>query len=56
VRYRCPHCPVECEVIDGEIIPCADHRWAVPEPMLVEPPIEEQTQGVEEAIDGLSKR
>jgi len=51
VRYRCPHCPVECEIIDGEIIPCADHSWAEPVPILQEMPLEEVI--VPEETDGL---
>lgn len=51
MRYRCPHCPVECEIIDGEIIPCADHSWAEPVPILQEMPLEEVI--VPEETDGL---
>jgi hypothetical protein len=54
MRYKCPHCPVECLVVDGIIEQCADHAWAVPEPILVELPIEELS--VSEASDGLQKR
>lgn len=54
MRYKCPHCPVECLVIDGIIESCADHPWAVPEPILEERPVEEQT--LEETADGLLKR
>ena len=54
MRYKCPHCAVECLVIDGVIEPCADHAWAIPEPMFVEPPPVDELQV--EASDGLSKR
>lgn len=54
MRYKCPHCPVECLVVDGIIGYCADHPWAVPEPMLEEPALEEQS--LEETTDGLFKR
>lgn len=51
MRYKCPHCPVECLVVDGVIECCADHPWAEPEPMLILPVDE-----IEEATDGLLQR
>lgn len=57
MRYKCPHCPVECLVVDGIIQPCADHVWAIPEPWFNPPEmLESEEANVLEANNGLSKR
>ena len=57
MRYKCPHCPVECLVVDGIIEPCADHPWAVAEPWFNPPEMPESEElNVVEANNGLQKR